>query len=188
MTRVANDAGRAGQGGDAFEARLFRTLLSAALADRTRTVPDRLGLPSGTIARLFATYFSDLAFVAQEPRMVSPAVEEDDLRQLLLDHRASGRIEEEWLAAIIARRAQDGNHLWEDLGLEGRDDLNRLMSRYFPALFARNTENMRWKKFFYRLMCEAEGLMLCKSPSCLACTDIEVCFEPGSRVLMQKAG
>jgi nitrogen fixation protein NifQ len=86
-------------------------------------------------------------------------------------------VEEEWLAQIVARRSQEPNHLWEDLGLSSRDDLNRLLKRHFPGFFVLNGRNMRWKKFIYRTLCEAEGLLLCKSPHCEHCCDFALCFE-----------
>ncbi|MBT9288533.1 nitrogen fixation protein NifQ [Prosthecodimorpha staleyi] len=81
-----------------------------------------------------------------------------------------------WLAAAIARRAMKDDHLWQDLGLFERPELGRLIARHFPALHAGNTQNMRWKKYFYRRLCEAEGFVLCTAPSCAVCTDFADCF------------
>lgn len=72
------------------------------------------------------------------------------------------------------------NHLWEDLGLPSRDTLNRLMARHFKPLFDANQGRMRWKRFFYRALCEEEGLSHCTSPTCADCEDFERCFEPDS--------
>lgn len=103
---------------------------------------------------------------------------EADLRGLLLDHRSQGRTEEKWFAAIVARACARPNHLWQDLGLAGRGDLNRLMNEYFAPLAAKNTGDMKWKKFFYRQLCEREGLVACRAPVCSACTDYQLCFGP----------
>lgn len=81
-----------------------------------------------------------------------------------------------WLAAAIARRAMKDDHLWQDLGLFERPELGRLIARHFPALHAGNSQNMRWKKYFYRRLCEAEGFVLCTAPSCAVCTDFADCF------------
>jgi nitrogen fixation protein NifQ len=35
---------------------------------------------------------------------------------------------------------------------------------------------MRWKRFFYRMLCEAEGFTLCSTPVCTDCTDFDLCF------------
>ncbi|MFC5356853.1 nitrogen fixation protein NifQ [Azospirillum himalayense] len=105
------------------------------------------------------------------------AIEEEDLRAFLLDHRAAGTVEEEWLAAIVARRTLGPNHLWQDMGFANRRELNAMFRRHFPSLVALNSGDMKWKKFFYRQLCEREGLMLCKSPNCEVCDDFSACFS-----------
>jgi nitrogen fixation protein NifQ len=35
---------------------------------------------------------------------------------------------------------------------------------------------MKWKKFFYKQLCEREGVNACKAPSCAACDDYSKCF------------
>jgi nitrogen fixation protein NifQ len=80
------------------------------------------------------------------------------------------------LAAMIARRAQSPNHLWQDLGLRNRGELSRLMGRHFRPLAARNTNDMKWKKFLYRMICRDAGYSLCTAPSCSECCDFEHCF------------
>jgi nitrogen fixation protein NifQ len=77
---------------------------------------------------------------------------------------------------MIARRAVEPNHLWEDLGLRNRAELSRLLVRHFASLAAQNTRNMRWKRFFYRMLCEADGMVLCTTPVCRDCADFEHCF------------
>lgn len=83
------------------------------------------------------------------------------------------------LIARIALASMGPRHLWEDLGLPSRDDLNALMLRHFPRLKALNSGNMRWKKFFYRMLCERAEVLICKAPHCSQCTDQPVCFDPG---------
>lgn len=80
------------------------------------------------------------------------------------------------LATLIARRAMKPDHLWQDLGLFDRSELNRLLARHFPTHHAGNTANMKWKKYFYRKLCEAEGFVLCTAPSCSVCGDFAACF------------
>ncbi|WP_052699882.1 nitrogen fixation protein NifQ [Martelella endophytica] len=80
------------------------------------------------------------------------------------------------MATLVARRAMQDNHLWQDLGLRNRAELSRLLFRHFPALAAGNTQNMKWKKYFYRALCEAEGSVLCTAPTCRQCTDFSDCF------------
>ncbi|WP_245271918.1 nitrogen fixation protein NifQ [Mesorhizobium sp. LNJC391B00] len=118
------------------------------------------------------------AFALEEGSEPEPDLEEELLRGLLLAHarpddKASARF-----AKIIARRAMRNDHLWQDLGLFSRSDLGCLLASHFPTLAAGNTQNMKWKKYFYRKLCEAEGFSLCSSPSCRDCNDFESCFGP----------
>lgn len=64
----------------------------------------------------------------------------------------------------------------EDLGLRNRGELSRLLMRHFAPLATQNTRNMRWKRFFYRKLCEADGMVLCTTPVCTDCTDFDLCF------------
>ncbi len=44
---------------------------------------------------------------------------------------------------------------------------------------------MKWKKYFYRRLCELEGFTLCTAPSCRECCDFDRCFgaEHGESLL-----
>ncbi|KAA5602036.1 nitrogen fixation protein NifQ [Blastochloris sulfoviridis] len=106
----------------------------------------------------------------------APGDEFEMVRDLLLAHRSRAGSETDWLAAIVARRALEPNHLWEDLGLRSRVELTRLLERHFAPLAAKNTRNMRWKRFFYRTLCEDDGFVLCATPTCTGCGDFETCF------------
>jgi len=98
------------------------------------------------------------------------------VRDLLLGTRSTAGNIGRWLAAMVARRALEPNHLWEDLGLRDRSELSRLLARHFAPLAARNTKNMRWKRFFYRMLCEDDGLVMCTTPVCTQCNDFALCF------------
>jgi nitrogen fixation protein NifQ len=39
---------------------------------------------------------------------------------------------------------------------------------------------MKWKKFFYRQLCEREGIPVCNAPNCAVCADMALCFGPES--------
>jgi nitrogen fixation protein NifQ len=52
------------------------------------------------------------------------------------------------------------------------------MAECFPALAARNVGDMKWKKFFYRQLCEHAAVPICKSPNCADCVDYRACFGP----------
>lgn len=101
-----------------------------------------------------------------------------DLLALLADHRADPGPETTWLARSIALCCMGEQHLWEDMGLADREALSMLIAGGFPSLAAKNTNDMRWKKFFYKQLCEREGLNLCRAPVCTECSDYAQCFGP----------
>ena len=110
---------------------------------------------------------------------------EASLRELLESQSTSATPFEVELSAIIARRAQRQNHLWQDLGLRSREELTRLMALHFAPLARRNKADMKWKKFFSRQLC-ADGLgTVCVAPTCGECCDSAACFgaEPGKSLL-----
>lgn len=98
------------------------------------------------------------------------------LRDLLLDGRSGRDVSEAWLAAILAAGCMGNDHLWRDLGLNDRGDLSDILQRNFAPLTQRNQKNMRWKKFFYKQLCESEGDYICRAPSCDQCTIYHQCF------------
>lgn len=100
----------------------------------------------------------------------------EDLRTLLLYHRAHDSASEVWVAEIISVACLAHDHLWQDLGLWQRKDLTDLMRNNFPTLAARNDLDMKWKKFLYKQLCETEGVYICRSPSCEVCLDYDACF------------
>lgn len=111
--------------------------------------------------------------------------EETQLHDLLSRFRADDSPLGGCFVSIVARRAMYPRHLWQDLGLLERTELTRLMNEWFPALAAANVHNMKWKKFFYRQLCELEGFSLCATPSCRECGDFDHCFgaEDGTSLL-----
>lgn len=177
--------------GAGFDAHVFACIIALAAAEAEAeggALAPRLGAGCDGLERIFARYFSPRAFLALGvPIGEAEASEEEEmLADLLRCHAltAEGRI----LAGMIARRAMEADHLWQDLGLANRGELSRLLGRHFPVLAAGNVSNMKWKKYFYRSLCEAEGFVLCSSPSCRACSDFEACFgdESGESRLAQR--
>lgn len=164
---------------DGFDRHVIACVLARAVSNSTRPVCHSLGLAPEAVGRLVAL-FPGMPLPDRLGADAGPdTIEEPDLRRLLLDHASDGYADEpltQALAAIVARTCQGANHLWEDLGLCNRGELSAMLKRHFARLADANTGNMRWKKFFYRQLCELEGIRICKSPNCEICTDYHLCF------------
>jgi nitrogen fixation protein NifQ len=182
----------AGAGNDLAFASMIASQVAGAGA-----LPPWLGLQAGAFRRLLAYHFPGVRFpvVADPPgperpggqprcRLVSDQVpdpredERGELERLLLMHRAGESPSEVWMAQVVAAGCMSSDHLWQDLGLMDRRELTALMRRNFPALAGRNVRDMKWKRFLYKQLCEAEGIYTCRAPSCEVCTDYHVCFGP----------
>ena len=140
------------------------------------------GLTEERFRHLLDTYFPGLEYRIGTPGEHDLKLfaydEFDDIVALLLKHRAHGDEMENWLAHAIATAAMGENHLWQDMGLPNRKVLSALMLKHFPSLAALNSKDMKWKKFFYRQLCESAGVLICKSPHCAECCDYRICFGP----------
>jgi len=100
----------------------------------------------------------------------------DDIVALLLEHRSDDSAETRDMAVFVATACMGDNHLWQDMQLPNRAALSELMQTRFPSLAAKNTGDMKWKKFFYKQLCERADIFICKSPSCGVCIDYDKCF------------
>ncbi|MCB1889604.1 MAG: nitrogen fixation protein NifQ [Rhodocyclaceae bacterium] len=147
-------------------------------------LPADLGLGREGFTQCVGEHFPDLAW--RLPERDDPAIEAareralemGDLIRLLQDHadlEVAGALD---MALIVASGCLGSDHLWQDLGLASRGELGELMRRNFPTLAARNDRDMKWKKFLYRQLCELEGLVICRAPSCEACSEFDDCFGP----------
>ncbi|QDQ80474.1 nitrogen fixation protein NifQ [Paraburkholderia megapolitana] len=105
----------------------------------------------------------------------------DSLTHLLLTHvpPSIDTNDAQCIAAIVAHACLRPDHLWRDLGLSGRDDVTAMLTRYFPALVARNVENLRWKKFLARELALSTGAVPGPAPGCPGCEDFRHCFPDG---------
>ncbi len=166
----------------AFETHVLACILATGLAEAERTgsqLSDCIGLTGSDILDILVSRFPLISlkgwFLDALPEPVVD-MEEGLVRDLLMAHRGSSTPASGWLASAIARRGMRNDHLWQDLGLFDRGELGRLLKTHFPRLHAGNTSNMRWKKYFYRKLCEAEGFSLCTAPSCSVCSDFQSCF------------
>lgn len=146
-------------------------------------LPDWLGLEPAAFRCLMDYHFPglDLGALPAVGRTADPRRddERDELVRLMLMDRAGESPSEVWMAHVVAAGCMGSNHLWEDLGLWERPELTALMRRNFPALAARNVRDMKWKRFLYKQLCEAEGIYTCRAPSCEVCKDYHDCFTHG---------
>jgi nitrogen fixation protein NifQ len=168
-----------GGSGDSLDRHVLACAIVIGLSEAERPLTEALGLAAEPLRALVNKLFphaDGLVPIPSDRGAGEDAFEEPDLRQLLLDHRSRGVEEEEWLAAIVARRSVRPNHLWQDLGLFDRSELNRLLHRHFHALAVQNGKDMKWKKFFYRTLCQRDGILVCKAPNCEVCEDVQLCF------------
>lgn len=145
-------------------------------------MPPRLGLSKSDYEILMQLHFPGtvlpLSFMAEPAMDTQRYPEQDELRSLLLTHRVDPSPEAEWMAQIVVHGCMGGDHLWQDLGLWSRKDLTLLMQKNFAPLAAKNDRDMKWKKFLYKQLCVAEGIYVCRSPSCEVCPDYAGCFGP----------
>ncbi|WP_414041735.1 nitrogen fixation protein NifQ [Acidithiobacillus sp. M4-SHS-6] len=184
------------------DARFFARCISHRAMERHGKLSGALGLDIRQLGHLFSRYFPRIAesrstgqctkvylhnaaggtFLCQclgKANNASMRNEETgDLVKLLLDHRAGVDHATEWVAAILAVGCLGDDHLWQDLGLTNREDLSDIIKRHFPRLYFKNTGNMKWKKFFYKQLCDQAGVRLCRAPSCNVCHDYAQCFGP----------
>ena len=139
------------------------------------------GLSESCFQKMLKAFFSGLACSNGDGAMASAEFDEfDEIVELLLEHRVTSGEQETWLSYAVASAAMGENHLWQDMGLPSRAVLSRLMQTHFPTLAAKNAGDMKWKKFFYRQLCERAGVPICKSPHCADCCDYRICFGPES--------
>jgi len=168
-------------GADTFDAHVLASILAISAGEATAD-----GLPHAAVAGLtgeqFGTLVKEFFPKAAAWRLfaldsaVERTADEACLLDLLERCTTSQAPFERLLAAMIAKRAQQPNHLWQDLGLCTRGELSELMKRHFRPLAIRNSGDMKWKKFLYRLICADASYTLCTAPSCSECDDFAECF------------
>jgi nitrogen fixation protein NifQ len=156
---------------------IFALAIGESLAGQ-QSLSVTTGLGAAELALSIDHFFPHAAHLLplETDATVEHSADEACLLDLLTQCASDGTPLQVRLAAMIARRAQSANHLWQDLGLRHRGDLSRLMKRHFRPLALRNSGDMKWKKFLYRMICRDAGYSLCTAPSCSECCDFEQCF------------
>ncbi len=189
LSSGANIVPHAGAAADeSFDRHILGRLLLHAVAEAKRLgepIENRIGLNREQLLALAHYTHTDLFLESSAAVRTEEDEEEVMVRQILLQNCSGPRQVGEWLAHVVARRGMEPNHLWEDLGLAERHHLTDLLLRHFEPLACKNTRNMRWKRFLYRSLCEAEGFSMCPSPTCDACSEFHICYgdESGESVM-----
>ncbi len=169
--------------GAAESRRDFGEILAHALAERAAgrgSLPALLGVDGPDLAALRDLWAPGLALPDLTEAAPAPLPEQQAVITLILWRAGRADATARALARIIARRALEPRHLWEDLGLSNRPALTALIARHLPGLAAANGQKMRWKKFLYRQVCLDDGLSLCLSPVCDDCPEWALCFAPAT--------
>jgi nitrogen fixation protein NifQ len=167
---------------ESFDHHIVASILAVAIAQADEekcSLAQTSGLDAAALATLAEDLFPEaaarLAEMAGADQPV-PGPEEKSVIDILLMYAVGPLRFVRPLATLIARRCQEPRHLWQDLGLRNRGELSQLMERHFSRLKARNSGDMKWKKFLYRMVCGSEGFTLCPAPVCSDCDDFSACF------------
>jgi len=80
------------------------------------------------------------------------------------------------MAATVAGACFGARHLWQDIGLAGRQEVSALLARHFPALAAGNTRNLKWKRYLFLRLGQELGAPDLRPPRCDGCEDFDLCF------------
>ena len=167
---------------DPFDAHAAASIIALAIEEAEAEggpITAGLGISGAELESLARSLFpACAAALAAAARGNDPEVdaEEQSIRDILLMYASGVSALERALGAMIARRCKAPHHLWQDLGLRDRSELSTLMRRHFAPLARKNSGDMKWKKFLYRMVCGAEGFTLCTSPVCSECDDFANCF------------
>ena len=163
---------------------LFACLLAVATREPYDTAA-ALGLDDSNLSYLLAAYFPgiDNALLAQYSQSTEarPPTPSHEVLAILLSHVPvepgnRNKHQSVRLAHILAARAALPGHLWLAMGLFERPELTAAIRRHLPSLAAANHQNMRWKRFLYKQVCERSGGTMCKAPNCGVCSDYALCF------------
>ena len=166
---------------DSLPSRLLARMLASQL-NGFGVMPRWLGLSYKGFAVLLREHLPHL--IAEEfnthGEMLDPSRydEHEDLRSLFLSHQAEEVADAAAMADILTAGCMGGDHLWQDMGFWSRKDLSAFIGHAFAPLAEKNVHDMKWKKFFYKQLCNQEGVYTCRAPSCQACADYSDCFGP----------
>jgi len=159
--------------------------LFAVVAQEPYETAAAFGLDDSDLVSILAAYFPDVdhSLLLQSPESTKelPPLYNSEVLAILLSHvpvePGNRNLHRSvWLAHILAARAALPGHLWIAMGLFERPQLTAAIRRYLPSLAVANHQNMRWKRYLYKQVCERNGGVMCKAPNCGVCSDYALCF------------
>ncbi len=170
--------------------RAFASVIPAVIKGNIQPPNLGMGLSRDKFSELLECYFPgssgeifDASFEEAYSAYVFPMESEfADMVSLFLEHRTDDAECNVWLAYAVASGCMGSDHLYHDMGLPDRRTLSALLERYFTALFLKNVNNMKWKKFFYKQLCDKAEVMMCPARNCQSCADYKNCFAPEEAV------
>jgi nitrogen fixation protein NifQ len=170
-------------GADPFDLHILASIMAIAMQEAPEGatgLAEGLALEGWELRALLLDMAPGAMALLDGVALPSGTVSDDEsaLRDILWYNSAGTSTFARALVKMVARRCQRPNHLWQDLGLGSRRELSALMARHFPRLAQRNANDMKWKKFFYRMICSSTGFSLCVAPVCSECEDFDDCFGP----------
>ncbi|WP_234819021.1 nitrogen fixation protein NifQ [Cupriavidus metallidurans] len=172
--------------------RALAGVLESACAGRLPRFAQWLGLPPDAFRHMLDHCFPGAAQAGWAPDVPPQApdslpCEFADLVEMLEDGCTPGAAGTlvplvHWAAHALACGCFGHTHLWQDMGLSGRDDVSALLRQVFWPVFAANTTDMKWKKFFYHRVCERLDIHPCPEPSCEGCDHYAACHGAESAI------
>lgn len=180
-----------GEGGNtpADPAALARKVIAGVMSNaQTGELPLfawTLGLPQSELLEAVARYFPELGALEPMPEQKYAVILRNmpprfgELFALLMSHGTPHEKSRHlgWLARALAAATMGERHFWQDAGLHNRAEISQLLAHYFPGLHARNTLNLRWKRFLYAELGWQLGIENLQPPGCRRCDQAALCFS-----------
>jgi nitrogen fixation protein NifQ len=163
---------------------LFACLMAVA-AQETHEIEAAIGLDVTDLDSLLMMFFPGqnrgFPFQRSPLRKATSPEYNREILSVLLSHVPKGKDFSQTfvslqLARILATRASLPGHLWVAMGLTERPQLTAAIRRHLPSLAEANSQNMRWKRYLYKQVCDLNGGVMCKAPNCGVCSDYNLCF------------
>lgn len=163
---------------------LFACLLAVACQE-TDEIASALGLAETDLVTLLKEFYPGISLAELKPYGnhcdTSVAEVHEDILNLLREHLPTAHAQHNlrtsvWLCYILAARVSRPGHLWVAMGLFERPQLTASIKRHLPSLAEANNQNMRWKRYLYKQICDRNGGTMCKAPNCGVCSDYSLCF------------